>query len=81
MTNEQRKVTFTSNNRICDLCKKQLGQDMVMYDFRTRMKMWAYGCEPCWERFRLHPTLGVGKGQKYEARIVEDRMEWVKVAG
>lgn len=38
------------------------------YDFRTSTGPWAYGCEAAYLENRMHPTLGVGKGQKLEVR-------------
>ena len=43
----------------CDLCGKP-----ARYDFATTHGVWAYGCQTCYEQFRLYPDLGMGKGQK-----------------
>lgn len=38
---------------------------VARYDFATRYDgVWAYGCFRCYMEYRLHPTLGVGKGQR-----------------
>ena len=43
----------------CDFC----GQDAA-YDTRTRMGgVWAYACQPCWERYGVG-QLGTGHGQR-----------------
>lgn len=38
----------------------------AQYDFRSKDGRWGYGCVVCWRRFRMHETLGTGKGQKLE---------------
>lgn len=38
------------------------------YDFKTKMGPWANGCQEAWEDNRMFEELGIGKGQKLEAR-------------
>lgn len=45
------------------------GDDQTaLYDFRTMGGSWAYGCEEHYQMYRMHKTLGTGKGQKLEVR-------------
>lgn len=46
------------------------GQEIVKaeYDFKTKVGPWAYGCEEHYIDNRFYDELGIGKGQKLEAR-------------
>lgn len=52
------KVTVAALPK-CNFCDLR-----ARYDFATRMGMWAYACSGHYHAYRLHPTLGTGKGQK-----------------
>ena len=60
----------------CDLCgHKPKG---VFIDGRTKMGAWAIMCSACHKEFGV--GLGVGKGQRYELKVVKDGdKEWIKV--
>lgn len=50
--------TIVSEKPKCDVC----GHPQAEYDGKTKIGLWAYMCEICFERFGV--GLGIGKGQK-----------------
>jgi hypothetical protein len=70
----KRPITFISPPQTCNFCGVQFGQKGEFYDYVMKFGKWAYGCEECYHLTRLHPTLGVGKGQKW----VQRGTNWVK---
>lgn len=44
---------------ICNFCSEP-----ALYDFKTKMGPWAYGCQGHFDIHRMYPDLGTGKGQK-----------------
>ena len=62
----------------CDICHRTLMRTFV--DGKTTMGPWAIMCPTC--RLACGPgRLGVGRGQKYEARGVYPNLEWIKTEG
>lgn len=60
----------------CDLCEGELKGAFV--DGRTKIGSWAIMCLPCHKEFGV--GLGLGKGQKYELKVIKDGdKEWIKV--
>lgn len=59
----------------CDICgfkfvEYTVGQthDRLIYDGKTKMRLWAWMCEPCYAEYGV--GLGLGKGQAYSARTL-----------
>lgn len=48
----------------CDLCDAPITTEF--YDARTRYRVWAILCEPCFHKDGV--GLGLGCGQKYEKK-------------
>ena len=60
----------------CDICGAKLKK--VFIDGRTKMGAWANMCEQCHKEQGV--GLGIGKGQKYELKVIKDGdKEWIKV--
>lgn len=51
----------------CDFCGTN--HQEALYDFKTKMGPWAFGCEAHYVANRAHPELGIGKGQKLVLRV------------
>jgi hypothetical protein len=63
---KERIVVFDNPPPSCNFCGQPFGHTKVFYDYKTRIHgQWAYACEPCYEKTRFFPILGVGMGQKY----------------
>lgn len=59
---ENGTVAFVSELPSCDF---HPGEDhKARYDFRTTDGRWGNGCEAAYEANRMHPDLGLGKGQR-----------------
>lgn len=43
----------------CNFCSEP-----ALYDFKTKMGPWAFGCQKHFDIHRLFDTLGTGRGQK-----------------
>ena len=50
----------------------------VMYDAPTKHGPWANMTKLSWRHYRIYPTLGTGRGQKYK-KTADGR--WEKVEG
>lgn len=61
-------VAYVSKLPLCDFCKQNGINRPAEYDFKTDQGPWANGCELHHKKYRLHDTLGTGKGQKLEVR-------------
>jgi len=71
-------MKFANPPKNCDFCGRTLVERDEFYDFAARGGKWGYGCERCYEEYRLHPMLGIGKGQKYVRKGFGKGTEWVK---
>lgn len=62
----------------CDICGCSLTGYKSFVDGRTKNGRWAIMCELCYVKHGV--GLGVGKGQKYEMKVIKDGdKEWIKI--
>lgn len=60
----------------CEVCGRKLTTAFI--DGRTKTGFWAIMCLACHKEFGV--GLGIGKGQKYEMRVIKDgEKEWIKI--
>lgn len=71
------KVCFVTTMPACDFCAGIAGRDGTPgpYDFATKHRPWAHGCEAHWLEHRATPALGLGWGQYWLTRGTETNQQ------
>lgn len=79
MTNKQeRRIRYINPPSNCDICKEKIENTFI--DGKTRRGgRWANMCSDCFADNGV--GIGLGEGQVYERKTIEDEEVFIKIAG